>query len=188
MVMKRILLAMCTVFLSSAALAQTGPALLMRNPTVSRTHFVFSYAGDLWIVSREGGEATRLTTGTGNESGATFSPDGQTIVFTGEYDGNVDVYTVAGDGRCSEASDFSSGFGWNWLDGHLTESECFFRRDAMRSPEDLDGSSRWPSTGPFQKRFHCQWVSKARIHLTASVSPTCRYRAALLPGRGIAAE
>ncbi len=109
MVMKRILLAMCTVFLSSAALAQTGPALLMRNPTVSRTHIVFSYAGDLWIVSREGGEATRLTTGTGNESGATFSPDGQTIVFTGEYDGNVDVYTISATGGVPKRLTFHPG-------------------------------------------------------------------------------
>jgi len=107
--MKRVLLAICTVLLSSVALAQTGPALLMRNPTLSRTDIVFSYAGDLWIVSREGGEATRLTSGTGNEAGATFSPDGQTIAFTGEYDGNVDVYTVPATGGVPKRLTFHPG-------------------------------------------------------------------------------
>jgi tricorn protease len=55
---------------------------------------VFSYAGDLWRVPREGGIAVRLTGGTGFETEAVFSPDGKTIAFTGEYDGNIDVYTV----------------------------------------------------------------------------------------------
>jgi tricorn protease len=83
---------------SGAGFAQTGQPLLMRNPTLSKTHIVFSYAGDLWIVGREGGDARRLTTGTGNETTPLFSPDGQWIAFTGEYDGNIDVYIVAASG------------------------------------------------------------------------------------------
>ncbi|MGB6338609.1 MAG: protease, partial [Candidatus Aminicenantaceae bacterium] len=51
-----------------------------------------------WRVSREGGAAQRLTTGKGSEFNPVFSPDGSTIAFTGEYDGNVDVYTVPADG------------------------------------------------------------------------------------------
>src|SRR5215472_1509677 len=70
-----------------------GP-MLFRKPTVSRTHIVFSYAGDLWIVAREGGEARRLTAGPGVETNPVFSPDGSQIAFTGEYDGNVDVFVI----------------------------------------------------------------------------------------------
>ncbi len=70
----------------------------MRHPTLSKTQVVFAYAGDLWIASREGGDATRLTTGVGNESSPFFSPDGKWVAFTGEYDGNVDVYTVPATG------------------------------------------------------------------------------------------
>ena len=77
---------------------QTERPLLMRNPTLSKTQIAFSYAGDLWIVPRNGGEAVRLTTGTGNETGPVFSPDGNWIAFTGEYDGNVDVYLVPSTG------------------------------------------------------------------------------------------
>jgi tricorn protease len=82
----------------SAALAESGKPLLMRFPTVSKTSIVFSYAGDLWIVAREGGAARRLTTGVGNETNPIFSPDGNWIAFTGEYDGNTDVYVIPATG------------------------------------------------------------------------------------------
>ena len=55
---------------------------------------VFSYAGDLWSVAREGGEAKRLTAGPGVETEPVFSPDGSLIAFTGEYDGNIDVFVM----------------------------------------------------------------------------------------------
>ena len=61
---------------------------------MNKTEIVFSYSGDLWRVGREGGAATRLTSGPGFESDAAFSPDGKTLAFSGEYDGNVDVFTV----------------------------------------------------------------------------------------------
>jgi tricorn protease len=80
------------------SLAQSEKPLLMRQPTLSRTHIVFNYVGDLWIVARNGGEAARLTNGVGTESNPTFSPDGQWVAFTGEYDGNIDVYVVAAAG------------------------------------------------------------------------------------------
>ncbi len=72
----------------------TAQATLLQKPTVNRTHIVFVYAGDLWIVPREGGDAKRLTTGVGTETDPIFSPDGQMIAFTGEYDGNTDVFVM----------------------------------------------------------------------------------------------
>jgi tricorn protease len=74
--------------------AQSDPPLLLRYPTVSKTQIVFTYGGNLWIVSRNGGEARRLTTELGEDDNASFSPDGTMIAFTGEYDGNKDVYVV----------------------------------------------------------------------------------------------
>ncbi|HEY7184718.1 MAG TPA: PDZ domain-containing protein [Blastocatellia bacterium] len=83
--------------ISTGGRAQEKP-LLMRQPTMSRTQIVFSYAGDLWIAPRGGGEASRLTTGVGNETSPQFSPDGATVAFTGEYDGDVDLYTIPASG------------------------------------------------------------------------------------------
>jgi tricorn protease len=77
----------------SAAAAQDRP-LLATNPTLSRTHIAFVYAGDLWTVPRGGGDAIRLTTGVGTETRPYFSPDGSTLAFSAEYDGNLDVYTI----------------------------------------------------------------------------------------------
>jgi tricorn protease len=82
---------------SPAAATRKAP-LLLQKPTVSRTQVVFSFAGDLWIVGREGGEARRLTSGVGRETEPYFSPDGTLVAFTGEYDGNVDVYVVEATG------------------------------------------------------------------------------------------
>src|SRR5580704_1292769 len=72
--------------------------LLLRHPTISRTQMVFSFANDLWSVGREGGDAIRLTTGVGVESEPVFSPDGSQIAFTGEYDGNIDVFVIPASG------------------------------------------------------------------------------------------
>jgi tricorn protease len=98
--MKRAILWTITFLLASAAASfgQAEKQLLLQKPTLSKTHIAFAYAGDLWIVGREGGDAVRLTTGTGVETDPVFSPDGGLIAFTGEYDGNVDVYVVAAAG------------------------------------------------------------------------------------------
>jgi tricorn protease len=70
---------------------------LAQQPTLSKTAIVFQYGGYLWSVPREGGTARQLTTG-GHESGAAFSPDGSQIAFTGQYDGNTDVYVMPAEG------------------------------------------------------------------------------------------
>jgi tricorn protease len=77
-----------------AAQSSANPYALLRKPTVSKTQIAFSYGGDLWIVDRAGGEAKRLTSDVGIEIDPIFSPDGTMIAFTGEYDGNEDVYVV----------------------------------------------------------------------------------------------
>jgi tricorn protease len=80
--------------LASGALAQAEAPLIFTNPAVNNTNIVFSHAGDLWVVGRAGGEARRLTSGVGVETSPRISPDGATVAFTGEYEGNYDVYVV----------------------------------------------------------------------------------------------
>ncbi len=78
--------------------AENAPPLLFSSPALGKARIVFSYAGDLWSVPREGGDAVRLTAGPGIEANPVFSPDGADIAFSGEYEGNVDVYVVSADG------------------------------------------------------------------------------------------
>lgn len=78
--------------------AQADEARLLRFPTTNGTDVVFTYAGDLYKAPLQGGMATRLTSHIGYELFARFSPDGKSIAFTGEYDGNREVYTLPADG------------------------------------------------------------------------------------------
>jgi tricorn protease len=76
-------------------LAQTK---LLRFPDVYGDRVVFTYGGDLWTASTGGGTATRLTAHPGVETFAKFSPDGKWIAFTGQYDGDEQVYVMPSGG------------------------------------------------------------------------------------------
>jgi tricorn protease len=82
----------------SASLSYCQAPLLLQHPTLNATEIAFVYAGDLWTVSRTGGVAQRLTAGVGTVSRPAFSPDGSEIAFTGNYNGNSDVYIVPAGG------------------------------------------------------------------------------------------
>ena len=107
---------LCLLLLASTATTLGQAATLYQEPAINRTHVVFAYAGDLWIVGREGGNAKRLTTGVGIETDPVFSPDGTMIAFTGEYDGNADVYVVPAAGGVPKRLTYHPGFdkplGW----------------------------------------------------------------------------
>jgi tricorn protease len=78
--------------------AQSHAPLLLQEPTLSKDQIAFAYAGDLWSVDRNGGDAKRLTNGVGVETDPHFSPDGTLIAFTGQYDGNTDVFVMPASG------------------------------------------------------------------------------------------
>lgn len=71
---------------------------LLRFPTINDNQIVFTYAGDLYTVSLDGGVARKLTNHIGYEMFAKFSPDGKTVAFTGQYDGNTEVFTIPAQG------------------------------------------------------------------------------------------
>lgn len=80
------------------AIAAGSGTRLLRFPDVCGARVVFTYAGDLWLASTQGGTATRLTAAPGLEMAARFSPDCRQIAFTGQYGGDSQVYVVASDG------------------------------------------------------------------------------------------
>ena len=81
-------------FISSGPISAEKGTRLLHEPDISADRIVFAYAGDLWTAALTGGEAKRLTAHVGDESSPKFSPDGRWIAFTGEYDGNADVYVI----------------------------------------------------------------------------------------------
>ncbi|MGB6975438.1 MAG: PDZ domain-containing protein [Terracidiphilus sp.] len=87
--------------LPSLGLAQSSasdPPLLLRNPSLSQSSIAFVYADDIWTVSRQGGQAQRLTSDGAVVAGPFFSPDGSQIAYSAHLQGNTDVYVVPSDG------------------------------------------------------------------------------------------
>lgn len=95
--MKKLLVWVLAIALTITAV-KGQEARLMRFPTVHNNQVVFSYAGDLYSVPLTGGIARKLTTHVGYEMFPHFSPDGKTIAFTGQYDGNTEVFSIPAEG------------------------------------------------------------------------------------------
>jgi tricorn protease len=102
--------------IAPAGAVDTRDTRLLSQPAISTNHIAFAYAGDLWVADLDGGGVRRLTTYPGEETGPHFSPDGRWIAFSGEYDGNTDVFvvpTAGGEPRrltWHPAVDFAQGF------------------------------------------------------------------------------
>ena len=93
--MKQITILFALIIMSLSAFTQeTTINRLFRFPAIHGDTVVFTYAGDLYSVTTKGGVAHRLTSDKGFEMFAKISPDGKTIAFTGQYDGNTEVFTI----------------------------------------------------------------------------------------------
>lgn len=104
---------LCTL---TSAQAQTK---LLRFPDISGDRVVFTYGGDLWTAPASGGSAIRLTSHPGIEVFGRFSPDGKWIAFTGQYDGDEQVYVVPSGGGVPRQLTFYPAKGplaprWGW--------------------------------------------------------------------------
>ena len=84
-----------TAFFSISAQQE---ARLLRFPAIHGNQLVFTYAGDLYSVSSQGGIARKITNGDGFEMFSRFSPDGKKLAFTAQYDGNTEVYVMPASG------------------------------------------------------------------------------------------
>src|SRR3954463_15160435 len=88
--------------------AESPGHTFMRFPTVYGNTIVFAAHDNLWAVPRSGGVATRLTSEAGRDLMPRFSPDGRWIAFTGEYQGNRDVYVMPSSGGSARRLTFTS--------------------------------------------------------------------------------
>lgn len=186
--MKRTILSLyiLVAVLSPTALAADGP-LLAQMPTLSRTHAVFVYAGDLWRVPRQGGKADRLTAGPGIETNPVFSPDGESLAFTGEYDGNIDVYVIPSEGgeprRLTWHPSSDSVLGWT-PDGRgilFASGRTAYSRFAELFTVNLDGGlpKKLPLPMGFEGSFSPDGSRIAYVPLSRAFRVWKRYRGGL---------
>src|ERR1700755_2585612 len=89
-------LAFLFLLLSASLFAQQKA--YYRMPAVYNNWIVFTAEGDLWRFDLTTNQSTRLTSHQGVESEPAFSPDGKSIVFTGEYDGAPELYQISAEG------------------------------------------------------------------------------------------
>ncbi len=86
------------LFLAMTASAENVSWL--RYPSISPDGktVAFSYKGDIYLVSSQGGEASQLTSAPAYDYAPIWSPDGQTLAFASDRHGNFDIYTISVNG------------------------------------------------------------------------------------------
>jgi len=186
--MYRIFMLALIVLLSGPLPALSADTLLLaQTPALNRTHIVFFFAGDLWRVSREGGAAQRLTVSPGVETSPVFSPDGSSIAFTGEYDGNVDVFVIPAEGgeprRLTWHPSSDVVLGWT-PDGReilFTSRRTAFSRFSELFTVSLDGGlpKKLPLPMGFEGSFSPDGKSIAYVPLSRAFRVWKRYRGGL---------
>lgn len=122
---------------------------LLRFPAIHKDQVVFTYAGDLYTVTSKGGIARKLTSFEGYEMFARFSPDGKTIAFTGEYDGNREVYIIPSEGGVPKRLTYTATLGRddvsdrmgpnNIVMGWKSDNKSIVFRSRMREFNDFKG-------------------------------------------------
>jgi tricorn protease len=135
---------------------------LMSYPDIYKDKIVFTYENDLWIVSSNGGTATRLTNFPGNEFSARFSPDGKSIAFTAGYDGTYSVYIIPSEGgnptRLTYTPSTAQSISWT-PDGKRIVFRSYFDNFIARDPKlyfvNKEGSA--PERFPIDRGVLCSF-------------------------------
>ncbi len=143
--MRRFGFVLLSILLPGALAAPAAAKPWLRSPALSQTQIVFTYAGDLWTVPREGGDARRLTTGAGIETRPVFSPDGQWIAFSGQYDGNWDVYVVPAGGGVPKRITWHPGA--DRVEGWTPDGKRVLFRSGRQSPYGAGQLFTLPAAG-----------------------------------------
>ena len=127
----------CLVGANAVSMAAPPRRGIVRHPGVSKNQIVFAYAGDLWLASREGGRASRMTNAPGPRSYPRFSPDGRTIAFTGSHNG---IYTIPVAGGTPQRITHHPGT--TTLCSWTPDGRILFMTDAFSPIFDGDGQAR----------------------------------------------
>ncbi len=188
------ILSLSFVFALAAGGRLEAQTKLLRFPDLHGDKIVFTYAGDLWTTPAGGGMASRLTAHPGLELFGKFSPDGKQIAFTGQYDGDEQVYVIPASGGEPRQLTYYPARGplpdrWgfdNQVYGWTPGGKSVLFRSMARA-------GRWPTPGftPFRAReasprpCRCPCRAAGRFPPTVPGSSTRRSPATSAPGSAI---
>ncbi|MCK9280082.1 MAG: PDZ domain-containing protein [Melioribacteraceae bacterium] len=146
-----LLMIMLFVFLSIPIKAQLS-AKLIQFPDVSATQIVFLYGGDLWLASKDGGMAYKLTSPKGQEVFPKFSPDGKTIAFNGNYSGSMDIFTIPTEGGVANRVTHH-GMSERMLDWYPDGKEILFSSAMESGKQRFNQLYKQPSEGGLPEKL-----------------------------------
>lgn len=147
-------LSVCMTMGVAFTTAAQQETLLIRSPAVSANNLAFVYGGDIWISGKDGSNPRRLTVNPAVEQNPLFSPDGKQIAFTGNYDGNTDVYVIPIEGGAPKRVTFHPNEdllrGWIGNDQlYFTSTRDFrFALSPRLHKVNLDGTGEQPLPMP----------------------------------------
>ena len=152
-----LLLPLIAALLTVAPLAAQVDARLFRYPDVSASQIAFVYGNDIWVVSKEGGVARRLTTPAGEELFPRFSPDGGRLAYTANYDGNDDVYVIdVGGGVPARLTHHPAG---DRIVDWYPSGDAVMLASSMTSEKDrFNKLFRLPATGGLPEQLPLPWA------------------------------
>ncbi len=143
--MKNLLLSV--ILLLGVGLYAQDEMRLMRFPSIYGDQVVFTFAGDLYTVEKSGGVARKLTTFEGYEMFARFSPDGKNIAFTGQYDGNTEVFLIPSEGGIPKRLTYTATLGRDDISDRMGPNNIVM---AWKGDEEIVYRSRKKSFNSFK--------------------------------------
>ncbi|MEM7108622.1 MAG: peptidase S41, partial [Bacteroidota bacterium] len=176
--MKRLLLPLSLVIFSSLPLQATDPVhtRFLHQPAISQEKIAFIYANDLWVANRDGTNPVRLTIDEGVESNPHFSPDGKTIAFSAQYDGNTDVFTIPVTGGIPQRLTYHPG--WDLVRGFTPSGEVVFATQRTIHTRRYSQFYTISTSGGFPEQVKIPYGSRA------AYSPNGKF-IAYTPGREV---
>ncbi|MFC2164795.1 S41 family peptidase [Acidobacteriota bacterium] len=130
---------------------------VLRFPAIHGDQIVFTFAGDLYSVSTSGGTARKLTSHEGFEAFARFSPDGKHIAFTGQYDGNREVYMMPREGGLPKRITYTATLGRDDISDRMGPNNIVM--GWTNDNENIVFRSRWREWNAFNGQLYLTSVN-----------------------------
>ena len=166
--------------LAVGCVAQGQGSHLMRFADVHQDKVVFTYEGDLWLASTDGGDAWRITSDPGMEVWAKFSPDGKRLAFTAQYDGGMDVYVM--DARGGVPARLTYHPAMDRVLGWFPDGEHVLFRSSREYPSRTEMIYKVSINGGMPVKLPVDRAGLTACHPTAGASPTTASAAKAEPG------
>ena len=129
------------------------PFTFQTRPDIHGDQVVYTAEGDLWLGSLKSGDARRLTSNSGPETTARFSPDGSQIAFVGAYDGSPEIYVMPTTGGSPTRLTFGSVAGGTTVLGWTPDGKSILCRAYKKNGLYMSDLYLVPASGGIPQKY-----------------------------------